>query len=79
MQGQIHTNEAGEEIITLNLENDVIQPTQGATPAVSTRKTQAGRGVKRSLEPSTSTNTAAQYADQKEDSVSGIHYPAYLF
>ena len=74
-----------EDIITLELEADVIPPTpvtstETAKSAAPTCKGKSvrGRGVKRTY---SSTNTAPDYAESaaQNDSVSDQYYPAYLF
>ena len=71
----LEKNAAGEDVITLPLDDTIIGPTQGATPEVSARKSQSGRDVKRSL--SYSSNTTPEY---NEANVSDeANYPAYLY
>ena len=64
-------NEAGEEVNILDLDKEPPAP----VPSTSTGKVQPRRGTKRAH----STNTAPDYSDQKDDTVSGVYYPAYLF
>ena len=74
--GLSQRNQAGEDIITLDLEPDnVVGPTQGTTPQVSACKSTNHRGVKRSL--TYSSNTAPEF---NEETVSEeVNYPTYLY
>ena len=68
---------SGEEVITLDLDHGLVEPTQNVTPEVSVHKSQSGRGVKRFLSYASTSNTAVEY--KADNTVShDVFYPTYL-
>ena len=66
---------SGQEVITLDLDQEIVELSENVTPDVSAWKSVAGRGVKRSL--AQSSNTAAQYGEETRRN-DEVYYPAYL-